>query len=216
MTPPLASNIAIGNILSLAPVMPVVSLPSLDLAVPLARCLVEAGARTIEITLRNDCALEAIERVATAVPEILVGAGTVLNSADFNRVRAAGAAFAISPGCTADLAEAARRDEFPYLPAVSTVSEMMCLRDLGFQFLKLFPAKVVGGPAFLKAVGAPLPDIRFCPTGGVRADTAADYLALDNVACVGGSWIAPTKAIQARDWQGISERVRACAALSAG
>ena len=216
MTAPLAANIAIGNILALSPVMPVISLPALDLAVPLARCLADAGARTIEITLRNEFALEAIERVATAVPEILVGAGTVLDVEDFARVRSAGAAFAISPGCTNALAEAASKDEFPYLPAASTVGEMMTLRDLGFRFIKLFPANVVGGPAFLRAVGAPLPDIRFCPTGGITSATAADYLALANVACIGGSWIAPPQAIRDRDWQGIGERVRACAALSSG
>ncbi|RED50810.1 bifunctional 4-hydroxy-2-oxoglutarate aldolase/2-dehydro-3-deoxy-phosphogluconate aldolase [Aestuariispira insulae] len=191
------------KILSLCPIMPVVSINSVEHAVPLAHALLAGGARSIEVTLRTSCALAAIEEIADKVPDILVGAGTVLTAADFGRVMDAGAAFAISPGHTGQLIKKAMESEFPYLPAASTASEIMSLRDRGFHNLKLFPAGVVGGVSMLKAIGAPISDIQFCPTGGVNKDNAKSYLDLANVICVGGSWVAPNSAMDAGEWGAI-------------
>ena len=196
------------EILALCPIMPVVTIDHVDQAVPLAQALLAGGARSIEVTLRTDCALAAMERIAEQVPDIMVGAGTVMNIADLDRVRAAGARFAISPGHTDSLVQKACAGDFPYLPAASTVAEVMGLRERGFRYLKLFPAAVAGGVDLLKAIGAPIPDVRFCPTGGVSRENAASYLKLSNVICVGGSWVAPKRIMADRDWNGIESLMR--------
>jgi len=196
-----------------APVIPVLTIETLDTAVPLARALVRGGLPVLEITLRTDAGLDAIRAVADEVPEAIVGAGSVLNAAQLDRVQRAGARFAVSPGCTDALARAARSSGLPFLPGVQTVSEAMVLGELGFGILKLFPADAAGGLTWIKAVGAPLSVLRFCPTGGITAETAPAYLALPNVACVGGSWVAPRVAVATGDWQSVERLAAAAAAL---
>lgn len=201
---------SMAAIAGLAPVIPVLTIENLETAVPLARALVRGGLPVLEITLRTKAALEAIRAVAAEVPEAIVGAGTVLDPAQLREVQRAGACFAVSPGCTAALVQAARSSGIPFLPGVQTVSEAMALGELGFEFLKFFPADAAGGLTWIKAVEAPLSGVRFCPTGGITAETAPAYLALANVACVGGSWIAPRVAVATGDWQSV-ERLAAAA-----
>ncbi len=201
----------ISAIAALAPVVPVLTIERTADAVPLARALVKGGLRVLEITLRTDVALAALAAIAAEVPDAVVGAGTVLQPRQFEDVMRAGARFAVSPGCTPTLVTAARAAGLPFLPGIQTVSEAMVLAEQGFGLLKFFPADTAGGLAWLKAVAAPLAGLRFCPTGGVGADTAQAYLALGNVACVGGSWVAPRDAVAARDWVRI-ERLAAAAA----
>lgn len=203
----------IAAIAARAPVIPVLTIETLDTAVPLARALVRGGLPVLEITLRTDAGLDAIRAVAGEVPEAIVGAGTVLNAAQLDQVQRAGARFAVSPGCTDALARAARSSGLPFLPGVQTVSEAMVLGELGFGILKLFPADAAGGLTWIKAVGAPLSVLRFCPTGGITAETAPAYLALPNVACVGGSWVAPRVAVATGDWQSVERLAAAAAAL---
>ena len=200
----------IAAIAARAPVIPVLTIEAHETAVPLARALVKGGLPVLEITLRTDVALEALRTIIAEVPDAIVGAGTVLNPAQLDRVQRAGARFAVSPGCTEALARAARSSGIPFLPGVQTVSEAMALAELGFQVLKFFPADAAGGLTWIKAVGAPLADLRFCPTGGITAETAPAYLALANVACVGGSWVAPRVAVATGDWQSV-ERLAATA-----
>ena len=200
----------IAAIAARAPVIPVLTIETLETAVPLARALVKGGLPVLEITLRTAVALEALRTIVAEVPEAIVGAGTVLNPAQLDLVQRAGARFAVSPGCTEDLARAARSSGIPFLPGVQTVSEAMALAELGFHVLKFFPADAAGGLTWIKAVGAPLADLRFCPTGGITAETAPAYLALANVACVGGSWVAPRVAVATGDWQSV-ERLAATA-----
>jgi 2-dehydro-3-deoxyphosphogluconate aldolase/(4S)-4-hydroxy-2-oxoglutarate aldolase len=164
----------------------------------------------LEITLRTEAALEALKAIAAEVPDAVVGAGTVLEPAQFEPVSRAGARFAVSPGCTPTLVTAAQAAGLPFLPGIQTVSEAMVLAEQGFRVLKFFPADTAGGLGWLKAVAAPLVGLRFCPTGGVGADTAEAYLTLANVACVGGSWVAPREAVAAGDW-GRIERLAAAA-----
>lgn len=198
-------------IAALAPVIPVLTIERLGDSVPLARALVSGGLRVLEITLRTEVALEALRAIAREVPDAIVGAGTVLNARQFDQARQAGARFIVSPGCTPALATAASAWELPFLPGVQTVSEAMALSERGFTLLKLFPADTAGGLGWLKSVAAPLAGLRFCPTGGIGPDTAPAYLSLANVACVGGSWVAPKNAVVAKDWAGI-ERLAAAAA----
>jgi 2-dehydro-3-deoxyphosphogluconate aldolase/(4S)-4-hydroxy-2-oxoglutarate aldolase len=201
----------IAAIAALAPVIPVLTVDRPADAVPLARALVKGGLPVLEITLRTDAALEALRLIAAEVDGAVVGAGTVLNSDQLDRARRSGARFGISPGCTPDLARAVGASGLPFLPGVQTVSEAMALRDQGFRLLKFFPADSAGGPGWLKAAAAPLADLRFCPTGGVNAATAPAYLELGNVACVGGSWVAPKQAVEGGRWDEI-ERLAAAAA----
>jgi 2-dehydro-3-deoxyphosphogluconate aldolase/(4S)-4-hydroxy-2-oxoglutarate aldolase len=196
-----------------APVIPVLTIEERETAVPLARALVRGGLPVLEITLRTAAALEAIRAVAAEVPEAIVGAGTVLDPAQLDQVQRAGACFAVSPGCTETLARAARSSGIPFLPGVQTVSEAMALRELGFEILKFFPADAAGGLTWIKAVGAPLSGVRFCPTGGITAETAPAYLALANVACVGGSWVAPRVAVATGDWQSVERLAATASAL---
>ena len=176
----------------------------------MARALVKGGLPVLEITLRTGTAMAALEAIAKEVPEAVVGAGTVLEAAQVEQIQRLGAKFAVSPGCTPGLVKATRAAGLPFLPGVQTVSEAMVLAEQGYRILKFFPADPAGGLAWLKAVGAPLAGLRFCPTGGIGADTAQAYLSLPNVACVGGSWVAPRAAVDARDWSQI-ERLAAAA-----
>jgi 2-dehydro-3-deoxyphosphogluconate aldolase/(4S)-4-hydroxy-2-oxoglutarate aldolase len=201
----------IAAIAARAPVIPVLTIERAAEAVPLARALVAGGLPVLEVTLRTAASLEALTAIVAEVPEAVVGAGTVRSAAQVEQVMRAGARFAVSPGCTAALVEATRQAGLPFLPGVQTVTEAMVLAEQGFQILKFFPAGPEGGLAWLKAVAAPLAGLRFCPTGGVDAATAPSYLALLNVACVGGSWVAPREAVAARDWPQI-ERLAAAAA----
>jgi 2-dehydro-3-deoxyphosphogluconate aldolase / (4S)-4-hydroxy-2-oxoglutarate aldolase len=203
------------HMLGLSPVMPVVTIADAASARLLARALLAGGIGAIEITLRTPAALEAIRRVAGEVPQMALGAGTILTEQDAFAAAEAGAHFLVSPGLTPALAKAARDCPAPLLPGVATASEAMAAREFGFRLLKLFPAEAAGGRALLKSLAGPLPDLRFCPTGGISLETAPDYLALGNVICVGGSWIAPDAAIAAGDWAGITARARAVAALRA-
>lgn len=198
-------------IAALAPVVPVLTIERQADAVPLARALVGGGLRVLEITLRTGVALEALRAIAGEVPDAVVGAGTVLNGRQLEQARQAGARFAVSPGCTPGLATAASASGLPFLPGVQTVSEAMALAERGYALLKFFPADTAGGLAWLKAVAAPLAGLRFCPTGGIGAETAPAYLSLGNVACVGGSWVAPRDAVAAGNWPQI-ERLAAAAA----
>lgn len=203
----------VATIAALAPVIPVLTIDKVTEAAPLARALVKGGLTALEITLRTDSALAAIKAIAEDVPDAVVGAGTVLDEGQLVEARKAGARFIVSPGCTPALAEAATRAAVPFIPGVQTVSEAMALTERGFRLLKFFPADSAGGLGWLKAVAAPLAEVRFCPTGGVSADSAPAYLALANVACVGGSWVAPRDAVASKDWQRIERLAAAASAL---
>ena len=202
----------IGDIVGRTPVIPVLTLAGAPDGVPVARALVTGGLSVIEVTLRTAGALEAVKAITAEVMGVIVGVGTVLEPAQFEKARKAGAAFAVSPGFTPALGAAAADVGLPYLPAVSTVSEALTLRERGFRHLKLFPAEQCGGQDFLRALAAPLPDLLFCPTGGVDLAKAAGYLTLPNVPCVGGSWVVPPDAIAAGDWA----RIEALASKAAG
>jgi 2-dehydro-3-deoxyphosphogluconate aldolase/(4S)-4-hydroxy-2-oxoglutarate aldolase len=203
----------IDHIAGLSPVIPVLTMARVDDAVPLARALIDGGLTVLEITLRTAAALGAVEAIARDVSQAVVGAGTVTMPEDMTRARDAGAQFAVSPGLTEQLA---RDAALPLLPGVATASEILRGRELGFTRFKFFPAESSGGIATLKAFAGPFADIRFCPTGGITAKTAPDYLALGNVMCVGGSWMAPQAMIDARDWSGIAKLAREAANLRKG
>jgi 2-dehydro-3-deoxyphosphogluconate aldolase/(4S)-4-hydroxy-2-oxoglutarate aldolase len=204
---------ALLPILTGQPVMPVLKIDRLADAVPLARALVAGGLPAIEITLRTPDALDAIRLVANEVPEALVGAGTILNADQFEQAASAGARFIVSPGTTQELLDAARDSPVPLLPGAVTPSEIMAAIEEGYSVLKFFPAEQSGGAAYLKALSSPLADIRFCPTGGIGPANVESYLALPNVLCVGGSWVAPDKLIAAGDWTGITALAKEAAAL---
>ena len=193
----------VERILRLSPVMPVVVIEEAELAPDLARALVRGGIRTVEVTLRTPAALAAIEAIARHVPEIAVGAGTVLAAEDLRAAARAGATFAISPGATAALLSTAASVAIPYLPAVATASELMAGLAAGYQCFKFFPAGPAGGIAMLKAFAGPFPQARFCPTGGITQESVGSYLDLPNVLCAGGSWLSPADALAARDWKRI-------------
>jgi 2-dehydro-3-deoxyphosphogluconate aldolase/(4S)-4-hydroxy-2-oxoglutarate aldolase len=205
----------IEEILRMSPVMPVVTLHDATAAVDLARALVRGGIRVIEVTLRTPAALRAIEAIASGVPEIRVGAGTVLSVADLHAAASSGAAFAISPGATSTLLAAAPSGPIPYLPAVATASEVMAGCAAGYRHFKFFPAAAAGGVPMLQAFAGPFPEARFCPTGGISRNTAGSYLQLPNVLCVGGSWLTPSDAVLSRDWRRIEALAAEAAALSA-
>jgi 2-dehydro-3-deoxyphosphogluconate aldolase / (4S)-4-hydroxy-2-oxoglutarate aldolase len=198
----------IEDILRSGPVVPVIVLDDADTAVPLARALLEGGVRVLEVTLRTPAGLESIRRILAEVPDAIVGAGTVLTPGQLAEVERLGAAFAVSPGATASLLDAAADGSMPLLPGTATASEVMTLLERGYRFMKLFPAEQVGGVELLKALASPLPEARFCPTGGIDATRAETYLALPNVVCVGGSWIVPRDAIKGGDWGRIAALTR--------
>lgn len=185
------------------PVIPVLKIERAVDAVPLARALARGGLKAIEITLRTAEALEAIRRVAAEVEDSIVGAGTILNARQFDEAVAAGSKFIVSPGFTRELLAAAADSDVPLLPGAITPGEIMAAREAGLDFLKFFPAEQAGGANFLKALASPIADVKFCPTGGVSAKNAMDYLKLPNVLCVGGSWVAPDEMVKAGDWAGI-------------
>lgn len=193
-------------------VLPVLTVDCPSRAIELVRALGEGGLTTVEITLRTQAGLAAIEAVRDELPGVTVGAGTVTEPAQLSAVETAGAAFAVSPGLTADLAAAARRSRIPLLPGVTTASEAMTARTLGFEVVKLFPAGPLGGPAYLRALTAALPGLSFCPTGGIGAGDFREYLELSAVVCVGGSWMAPAEAVAAGDWPAITALAREAAA----
>ena len=200
-------------VFALAPVIPVITIAALEDAVPLARALAGNGLPVLEVTLRTDCALEAIARIAAEVPEACVGAGTVLSAGDLAMVERAGARFAISPGVTEALYDAGTASGIPLIPGIATAGELMRGLERGWRRFKFFPAESSGGIGALKGFAGPLPMARFCPTGGIDAAKAPAYLALPNVACVGGSWMLPADALAARDWARIGDLAREAAAL---
>jgi 2-dehydro-3-deoxyphosphogluconate aldolase/(4S)-4-hydroxy-2-oxoglutarate aldolase len=198
----------IDGFLRISPVIPVVTIMDAGQAVPLARALVRGGVRVIEITLRTPVALDAIRAVASEVPEISLGAGTVLGARDLENAARAGAAFAISPGATPALLSAAKDGPIPFLPGVATPSDIMAALEFGFDHLKVFPASVFGGVESLNALRGPFPGVRFCPTGGITIESAPRFLALANVRCVGGSWLTPPSALALGDWALIEQLAR--------
>lgn len=185
--------------------MPVIVIQDLDDAVPLANALVEGGIKVLEITLRTPVALDAIKLINQEVKEAIVGAGTIANTAQLQAAEQAGAQFAISPGITPALLEASRHSSIPFIPGIATLSELMLGMDYGLQYFKFFPAEAAGGVAMLKAIAGPFPKAVFCPTGGVSPGNYNEYLGLANVACVGGSWLAPQAAVSEKNWIKISE-----------
>ncbi|WP_449351595.1 bifunctional 4-hydroxy-2-oxoglutarate aldolase/2-dehydro-3-deoxy-phosphogluconate aldolase [Streptomyces shaanxiensis] len=202
-----------ASLLDLAPVVPVVVLDHVSDAVPLARALVAGGLPVIEVTLRTPVALDAIRVIAGEVPDAVVGAGTVITAAQVEESVAAGARFLVSPGWTDVLLEAMRGAGVPFLPGVSTTSEVVALLERGVREMKFFPAEAAGGTAYLKSLSGPLPQARFCPTGGIGAGNAPEYLALPNVGCVGGTWMLPADAIAARDWERVEVLAREASQL---
>jgi len=203
----------IRSVLSASPVMPVIVVDEPAHAVPLAKALVAGGIKVLEVTLRTPAALDAIRAMAAEVPDALVGAGTIVTPEDLTRAAEAGARFAVSPGASPRLLDAARRGPIPLLPGVMTPSDVICALEAGFDTMKLFPAAQAGGLAMLKAMAGPFPQVRFCPTGGIDAASAPAFLALPNVACVGGSWLCPAELVKAGDWRAVTELARAAAAL---
>ncbi|MDS4071103.1 MAG: bifunctional 4-hydroxy-2-oxoglutarate aldolase/2-dehydro-3-deoxy-phosphogluconate aldolase [Candidatus Competibacter sp.] len=202
------------EIMRVGPVIPVIVIEDLAHAVPLARALVAGGVRVLEVTLRTPAALAAIRAIAGEVPEAIVGVGTLTRPEDFTEARDAGARFGVSPGLTPALIEAAWESGLPLLPGVMTPSDVIAARLAGFRELKLFPAQQAGGIGMLQALAGPFPDVTFCPTGGITAETAPEFLALPNVACVGGSWLTPRDALAAGDWEAITALARQAAALN--
>ncbi|GAB3147452.1 bifunctional 4-hydroxy-2-oxoglutarate aldolase/2-dehydro-3-deoxy-phosphogluconate aldolase [Microbispora hainanensis] len=202
-----------SNLLDLAPVVPVVVLDDADSAVPLARALVAGGLPVIEVTLRTPAALDAIRRIAAEVPEAVVGAGTVRSPEDVEAATGAGSRFLVSPGTTPALLAAMLASGVPFLPGVATATEAMTLAERGVRELKFFPAEPAGGVAYLKSLSGPLPDVRFCPTGGITPSNAPAYLALPNVGCVGGSWLTPRSLVAAGDFARIEKLASEAAAL---
>ena len=202
------------EILEAGPVVPVMVIHDLAHAVPLARALVAGGVRVLEIVLRTPVALDAIRAIACEVPEAMTGAGTVVTGRDLQAVTAAGALFAISPGLTPGLLDAGMEGPIALIPGIATISELMLGMDKGYRQFKFFPAEAAGGIEMLKAIGGPFPQVRFCPTGGISAANYRDYLALKNVACVGGSWIVATDLVAARNWDAITELAAATVAAA--
>jgi len=204
----------IRQILASSPVMPVLVIEDLSQAIPLAQALCDGGIRVLEVALRTTCAMEAIRLISRTIPEALVGAGTVLQPEQFFQVQETGARFAVSPGFDSHLCNTAKALQFPYLPGVFTPSECMAAAKLGFDTLKLYPAREAGACNMLRALAGPLPDLQFCPSGGVDGISASDYLQLDNVICVSGSWLTPSSLLSKQDWQAIQNNARLAAQLN--
>jgi 2-dehydro-3-deoxyphosphogluconate aldolase/(4S)-4-hydroxy-2-oxoglutarate aldolase len=206
-------DVGAASLLDVVPVMPVVLVDRVEDAVPLARALVAGGLPAIELTLRTPVALEAISVIASEVPEIVLGAGTIVDARQADMAVAAGARFLVSPGATPGLLAAMTSTGVPFLPGTATVSEVIAVLEAGVTEMKFFPAEAAGGAAYLKSIASPVPAARFCPTGGITAASAPSYLSLPNVGCVGGSWLTPADAIAAGDWGRITELAAAAAAL---
>ncbi|GAA8244147.1 bifunctional 4-hydroxy-2-oxoglutarate aldolase/2-dehydro-3-deoxy-phosphogluconate aldolase [Helicobacter pylori] len=193
------------EVLQISPIVPVVVIENIKDAVPLAQSLVEGGIQIIEVTLRSSCALEAIELIAKNVPKMRVGAGTILDPTQLEQAQNRGAEFLISPGLTIKLLEHAKKKDMPLIPGVSSSSEVMQALELGYNALKFFPAEYCGGVKLLNAFNGPFKGVKFCPTGGISADNMHSYLNLENVLCVGGSWLTPKNLIQNKEWDKITE-----------
>jgi 2-dehydro-3-deoxyphosphogluconate aldolase/(4S)-4-hydroxy-2-oxoglutarate aldolase len=204
----------IESLLDLSPVIPVVIVHDTDEAVGVARALADGGVPIIELTLRTPVGLEAIRRIAAEVPEIVVGAGTIVSPEQAAQAAQAGAQFLVSPGSTDRLLDAMTETGLPHLPGASTVSEVLAALERGYRELKFFPAEAAGGAAFLKALYSPVPSVRFCPTGGISEQLAPSYLALPNVGCVGGSWLTPSDAVASHDWARVTELAAATTRLT--
>lgn len=211
---PAAQSRATREIAELAPIIPVLVIEDATKARALAEALVAGGLPALEVTLRTPAALDAIAAMAD-VPGAVVGAGTLLTPDDMRNAKAAGAKFGVSPGATARLIQSSMTEMLPLLPGAATASEVLALFEQGYDMLKFFPAETNGGAKALKAIGAPIPQVSFCPTGGVSPANAPEYLALDNVVCAGGSWVAPADAVAAGDWARIEALARDAAALTA-
>jgi 2-dehydro-3-deoxyphosphogluconate aldolase / (4S)-4-hydroxy-2-oxoglutarate aldolase len=208
-----AKQLQVEATMRLAPVIPVVIIDDAKHAVPMARALVAGGTPAIEVTLRTPAALDAIRAIANEVEGAVVGVGTVLTPNDFHAAEQAGARFAVSPGVSPNLLAAADNSALPLLPGAATASEVMTLLERGYRFLKFFPAVPAGGAKLLGAWASPLPQLRFCPTGGISLLSAPDFLALPNVLCVGGSWLTPNDKLKSGDWSGIEQLAREAALL---
>ena len=206
-------TVSIKEIMTTSPVIPVMVINRLELAVPLAQALVKGGLKVLEITLRTTVALDAIRLIKAEVPEAIVGAGTIINTLTLDQALEVGAEFIVSPGVTTNLLTAALSSGVPILPGIVTPSEVMQLLDKGITAMKFFPADAAGGIPMLKSIGGPLPQVTFCPTGGITPKNAPDYLALNNVACVGGSWMAPAELVDSGDWAEITRRASEAANL---
>ncbi len=193
------------EVLQISPIIPVVVIEDIKDAVPLAQSLIEGGIQIIEVTLRSSCALEAIELIAKNVPKMRVGAGTILNPTQLEQAQNRGAEFLISPGLTIKLLEHAKKKDMPLIPGVSSSSEVMQALELGYSALKFFPAEYCGGVKLLNAFNGPFKGVKFCPTGGISIDNMHSYLNLENVLCVGGSWLTPKNLIQNKEWDKITE-----------
>ena len=198
----------IKKILSLGPVMPVIVIEQADQAIPLGEALLAGGIKTIEVTLRTSAALDAIEHLAKSLPEIYLGAGTILNKESATQAKNSGAKFCVTPGTTSSIIHACNECNIPLLPGASTVSEMLTLSEAGFSEIKFFPASAAGGTKFIESLASPLPNLKFCPTGGISYETAPEWLSLVNVSCVGGSWIAPAKDINENNFAEITTRAK--------
>jgi 2-dehydro-3-deoxyphosphogluconate aldolase/(4S)-4-hydroxy-2-oxoglutarate aldolase len=207
------SRARLMEIVSLAPVIPVITIEDASQAVPLARALVAGGLPAIEITLRTDAAVDAARAILSEVPQAVVGIGTILTPDDLERASALGAAFAVSPGITADLLTAAAITDMPFAPGIQTPSDLITCVSRGFEVVKFFPAVPAGGLPALNALSGPFPNVRYCPTGGIGAANAAEWLAHPKVVAVGGSWVAPASDISAGAWPAIEQRARAAAML---
>lgn len=206
-------TVNIQQVMNTSPVMPVMVINQIEQAVPLARALVDGGLKVLEITLRTPVALECIRRIKGEVPDAIVGAGTIINTQTLHQAIDAGSQFIVSPGITASLLDASMTCGVPVLPGVITPSEVMRLLEKGITAMKFFPAEAAGGIPMLKSIGGPLPQVTFCPTGGVNPSNAPEYLALSNVACVGGSWMAPADLVDAGNWGEITRRAAEASAL---
>ncbi|WP_120833552.1 bifunctional 4-hydroxy-2-oxoglutarate aldolase/2-dehydro-3-deoxy-phosphogluconate aldolase [Helicobacter pylori] len=201
------------EVLQISPIVPVVVIENIKDAVPLAQSLIEGGIPIIEVTLRSSCALEAIELIAKNVPKMRVGAGTILNLTQLEQAQNRGAEFLISPGLTPSLLEHAKKKDMPLIPGVSSSSEVMQALELGYNTLKFFPAEYCGGVKLLNAFNGPFKGVKFCPTGGISVDNMRSYLNLENVLCVGGSWLTPKDLIQNKEWDKITEICKRALAL---
>ncbi|GAA8262187.1 bifunctional 4-hydroxy-2-oxoglutarate aldolase/2-dehydro-3-deoxy-phosphogluconate aldolase [Helicobacter pylori] len=202
------------EVLQISPIVPVVVVENIKDAVPLAQSLIEGGIPIIEVTLRSSCALEAIELIAKNVPKMRVGAGTILNSAQLEQAQNRGAEFLISPGLTIKLLEHAKKKDMPLIPGVSSSSEVMQALEWGYHALKFFPAEYCGGVKLLNAFNGPFKGVKFCPTGGISADNMRSYLNLENVLCVGGSWLTPKNLVQNKEWDKITGICKRALALT--
>ena len=202
------------DFMTISPVIPVLTIQQLEHAVPLAQALVRGGLSVLEVTLRTACALDAIRAMRAAVPDAIVGAGTLTRARDFSDCAAAGAQFGVSPGLNKEIHQASLDAGLPLLPGVMTPTDIINAMEMGYEIVKLFPAQQAGGVSMLQALGGPFPTLKFCPTGGITAETAPNFLALSNVVCVGGSWLTPKAALAAQNWEEVTRLARAASELA--